>query len=212
MFADSQLGGGFSNRPASVDVVAAGVPVTDARKQFLAAVFALLLLRSGKERTHAGIAGQADDEQLVMRDAIRQVLHHHLSTNERVTLWGEDIDDPKGDVFGVTKGLGSEFGRRVQNSPLSESTIVGVSAGRALAGGRPVAFLQFADFLPLAYNQIVSELGSMHWRTDGRWTAPVIVMVPELVKFALCRFTNHPLLLLTPSNVIIPEFVKFALF
>ena len=112
-----------------------------------------------------------------MRDAIRQVLQHHLQKDPRVTLWGEDIDDPKGDVFGITKGLGDRFGSRVENSPLSESTIVGVSIGRALAGQRPVAFLQFADFLPLAYNQIASELGSMHWRTDGQWTAPVILLV-----------------------------------
>ena len=120
----------------------------------------------------------AEDGGLVMRDAIREVLHHQLKTDDRVTLWGEDIDDPKGDVFGVTKGLGKEFGDRVQNSPLSESTIVGVSIGRALAGERPIAFLQFADFLPLAYNQIVSELGSMYWRTDGQWPTPVILMVP----------------------------------
>jgi 2-oxoisovalerate dehydrogenase E1 component len=59
---------------------------------------------------------------------------------------------------------------------LSESTIIGVSIGRALAGDRPVAFIQFADFLPLAFNQINSELGSMYWRTAGRWECPVIIM------------------------------------
>lgn len=131
------------------------------------------------ELTHPAseVRGRREGEQLVMRDAIREVLRHHLRTDPRVCLWGEDIDDPKGDVFGVTKGLGTEFGDRVQNSPLSESTIVGVSIGRALAGQRPVAFIQFADFLPLAFNQIISELGSIYWRTDGAWTAPVIVMV-----------------------------------
>lgn len=123
-------------------------------------------------------SGTKDGEQIVMRDAIRDVLKNQLETNSAVTLFGEDIDDPKGDVFGVTKGLGNAFPDRVQNSPLTESTIVGASIGRALAGQRPVAFLQFADFLPLAYNQIVSELGSMHWRTNGDWKASVIIMVP----------------------------------
>ncbi len=117
------------------------------------------------------------DSSLLMRDALREVLRHHLRTDSRVTLFGEDIEDPKGDVFGVTKGLTTEFGERVKNSALAESTIVGVSVGRALAGERPVAFIQFADFLPIAYNQIVSELGSIYWRTDGQYTAPVIVMI-----------------------------------
>ena len=117
------------------------------------------------------------DEELVMLEAIRDVLDHRMRQDERVTLFGEDIEDPKGDVFGITRGLGKKYGRRIKNSPLSESLILGVSIGRALAGERPVAFLQFADFLPIAFNQIFSELGSMHWRTGGAWTAPVIVMV-----------------------------------
>ena len=93
-----------------------------------------------------------------------------------MVLFGEDIEDPKGDVFGVTRGLSTAFPGRVINSPLSESTIVGVSIGRALAGERPVAFLQFADFLPLAFNQILSEMGSMFWRTGGQWQCPVILL------------------------------------
>jgi 2-oxoisovalerate dehydrogenase E1 component len=60
---------------------------------------------------------------------------------------------------------------------LTESTIVGTAIGRALAGQRPVAFLQFADFIPLAFNQIISELGSMYWRTKGDWQCPVVLMV-----------------------------------
>ena len=115
--------------------------------------------------------------ELVMLEAIREVLDARMAADPRVTLFGEDIEDPKGDVFGITKGLGGKYGERIKNSPLSESLILGVSIGRALAGGRPVAFLQFADFLPIAYNQIFAELGSMYWRTDGGWNVPVIVMV-----------------------------------
>lgn len=123
-------------------------------------------------------SGRTNGPTHTMKDALREVLRHRLANDSRVTLWGEDIEDPKGDVFGVTKGLSTQFPGRVGNSPLTESTIVGVSIGRALAGERPVAMLQFADFLPIAYNQIISELGSMHWRTDGALTAPVIIMVP----------------------------------
>ena len=119
----------------------------------------------------------ADDQRRTMIESIREVLRNNLERDERVHLFGEDIEDPKGDVFGVTKGLSTAFPGRVENSPLAEASILGISVGRGLAGQKPVAFLQFADFLPIAYNQIVSELGSMYWRTDGGWQCPVIVMI-----------------------------------
>lgn len=121
--------------------------------------------------------GNTEGEQITMLEAMREVLKARLSWDQNVTLFGEDIEDPKGDVFGVTRGLSQAFPGRVKNSPLAESTIVGVAIGQALAGGKPVAFLQFADFFAIAYNQIFAELGSMHWRTDGGWSAPVILMV-----------------------------------
>ncbi len=119
----------------------------------------------------------AEEAPLTMLEAIRETLRARMEADDRVVLFGEDIEDPKGDVFGITRGLTERYGRRVQNAPLAEASIVGLSVGRAIAGQRPVAFLQFADFLPIAYNQIFAELGSMYWRTDGGWQAPVIVMV-----------------------------------
>lgn len=113
-----------------------------------------------------------------MLEAMRDVLGDHLRNDPRVSLLGQDIEDPKGDVFGLTRGLSTEFPGRVTNATLSESTIVGTAIGRALAGGRPVAMVQFADFLPLAFNQIVSELATIHWRTGGAWAAPVVVLAP----------------------------------
>ena len=121
--------------------------------------------------------GTSDDDQITMLEAMREVLRDRLSRDPRVSLFGEDIEDPKGDVFGVTKGLSQAFPGRIKNSPLAESTIVGVAIGQALAGARPVGFLQFADFFAIAYNQIFAEMGSMYWRTDGGWTAPVILLV-----------------------------------
>ncbi|QDV67518.1 2-oxoisovalerate dehydrogenase subunit beta [Rosistilla carotiformis] len=133
------------------------------------------------ELTHPSREHRGDreaDGQLTMKDAMRSVLRDRLATDDRVFLYGQDIEDPKGDVFGVTRGLSTAYPGRVCNAPLSESTILGNSIGRALVGQRPVAFIQFADFLPLAYNQLTSELGSMYWRTNGTWESPVIVMVP----------------------------------
>lgn len=121
-------------------------------------------------------AAQGDDA-ITMIDAMRRVLRDKLATDGRVTLLGQDIEDPKGDVFGVTKGLSTDFPQRVVNAPLAESTIIGTSIGRALAGGRPIGFIQFADFLPTGIGQLMNELGSMYWRTNGQFECPVILMI-----------------------------------
>lgn len=121
--------------------------------------------------------GHEGGERLTLLEAMRAVLRHRLESDPRVTLCGQDIEDPKGDVFGVTRGLSTDFPGRVINAALAESTIVGGAIGRAMVGERPVAFLQFADFLPLAYNQIHSELGSLWWRSAGTFSCPVILMV-----------------------------------
>ncbi len=130
------------------------------------------------ELTHPSyeVRGDSENATMTMGQALRQVLDQHLAADSRVFLYGEDIEDPKGDVFGVTRGLSTKYQGRVCNSPLSESTIIGTSIGRALAGQRPVAFLQFADFLPPAYNQLTCELATMFWRTGGEWKVPVVVM------------------------------------
>jgi 2-oxoisovalerate dehydrogenase E1 component len=123
-------------------------------------------------------SGSDGPRRTTMRQAINAVLRQQLTDSDCVFLLGQDIEDPKGDVFGVTKGLSTVFPDRVKNAPLSESTIVGVSIGRALVGQKPIAFIQFADFLPLAANQIISELATMYWRTNGTWACPVVVMAP----------------------------------
>lgn len=115
------------------------------------------------------------EQRHTMLEAMREVFDTQLASNPQVYLLGEDIEDGKGDVFGITRGLSSKYPGRVLNSALSESTIAGVATGMALAGKRPVAFIQFADFLPLAYNQIMSEIGTMYWRSNGGWQCPVII-------------------------------------
>ncbi len=120
--------------------------------------------------------GTAENRELSMLEAMREALKHRLSNDRKTTLLGQDIEDPKGDVFGLTRGLSKDFPKQVSNAALAENTILGVSTGQALAGGKPVAFMQFSDFLPVAYNHILSEIGAMYWRTNGQWESPVLIM------------------------------------
>ncbi len=116
------------------------------------------------------------DGDLTMLEALRGVLRKHLEGNPAVTLFGQDIADPKGDVFGLTRGLSRAFGARVANSPLSEATIVGKCIGRALAGEQPVGLFQFADFMFPGFNQLYTELAMIHWRSAGKWPMPVVLL------------------------------------
>ncbi|MEM9420780.1 MAG: beta-ketoacyl-ACP synthase 3, partial [Planctomycetota bacterium] len=132
---------------------------------------------TGERASARGDHDTSEPKSLMMIEAMRETLRHRLETDDRVVLLGEDIEDPKGDVFGVTRGLSTAFPGRVQNTALSESTIIGGAIGRAMAGGRPVGFIQFADFLPNGISQIISELGSIYWRSGGEFACPVILMV-----------------------------------
>lgn len=116
------------------------------------------------------------NRDLTMLEALRGVLRKQLEMDPRVTLYGQDIADPKGDVFGLTRGLADDFQKQVANAPLAEATIVGKCIGRALAGERPVGMFQFADFLFPGFNQLYTELAMMHWRSAGRWPLPVVLM------------------------------------
>ncbi len=116
--------------------------------------------------------------ELSMLEAMREVMKNALGEGELDSVFGEDIADPKGDVFGLTRGLSTAFPGKVTNSALAEATIVGSGIGRALAGETPIACLQFADFMPLAFNQIFCELGSIYWRSKGEWNAPLTILAP----------------------------------
>ena len=118
---------------------------------------------------------RTDGDALTMIEAMREVLRARFAGDPSAYMYGEDIEDPKGDVFGLTRGLTTAFPGQIVNSPLSESTIVGAAIGQALAGKKPIASIQFSDFMLPAFNQIASELGAMWWRTNGQWECPVIV-------------------------------------
>lgn len=128
-----------------------------------------------------GMAWQDDSRPAQARhtptlaESVRAALRDALA-DPRAILFGEDVEDPKGGVFGLTRGLSADG--CVVNSPLAEATIVGVSIGLALAGMRPLAELQFIDFAGPAWNQISSQLATMRWRSTGAWTCPVILYAP----------------------------------
>ncbi len=111
-------------------------------------------------------------------DAVTRTLQEEMRRDPNIFITGEDVG-VRGGVFRVTKGLIEEFGdKRVVDSPLSELSIVAVAMGAALYGLRPVAEIQFADFIAPAYNQIVNEAAKMRYRSNGQWTVPMIRRTP----------------------------------
>jgi 2-oxoisovalerate dehydrogenase E1 component subunit beta len=111
-------------------------------------------------------------------EAVRETLHDALARDERVFIMGEDVG-PRGNVFLITKDFVEEFGHdRVLDTPLAEASIVGVAVGAAMAGMRPIAEIQFADFIYPAYNQIVGEAAKMRYRTAGGNTCPLVIRTP----------------------------------
>ncbi len=115
---------------------------------------------------------------MTMVQAIQDALRVALRDDPRVALLGEDIGK-NGGVFRVTEGLQAEFGpERVADTPLAENGILGAAIGMALYGMRPIAEIQFVDFIYPAFDQIVSELSKMRWRSAGQYACPVIVRAP----------------------------------
>jgi 2-oxoisovalerate dehydrogenase E1 component beta subunit len=115
---------------------------------------------------------------MTMVQAITDALRIALREDPRVVLLGEDVGR-NGGVFRVTEGLQAEFGaERVADTPLSENGIVGGAIGMAMYGLRPVAEIQFVDFIYPAFDQIVSELAKLRWRSAGQYACPVVVRAP----------------------------------
>jgi 2-oxoisovalerate dehydrogenase E1 component beta subunit len=110
-------------------------------------------------------------------EAITQALDEEMARDPRVFLLGEDIG-LYGGVFKATKGLHEKYGAlRVIDTPISEAFIVGGAVGAAMAGLKPVAEIQFADFITPAMDQIIQQLAKMRYRTGGAFSAPAVVRV-----------------------------------
>jgi 2-oxoisovalerate dehydrogenase E1 component len=121
---------------------------------------------------------EAEHEPTTMVAAFNRVLHAALETFDNIVMFGEDIEDPKGGVFGFTKGLSTKYPERVRNSPLAEATIVGTAVGLAAMGYRPVFEIQFIDFITPGFHQLVSQIATLRWRSKGEWKCPLVIYSP----------------------------------
>ena len=111
-------------------------------------------------------------------EAVRHTLYEALKNDERTLVLGEDVG-ARGNVFLITKGFLEEFGpERVLDTPLAEASIVGVAIGMAMEGLRPIAEIQFADFIYPAFNQIVCESAKTRYRSNGDYTCPLVIRTP----------------------------------
>ena len=110
--------------------------------------------------------------------AIHDGLVEEMRADDTVMIMGEDVGKAGG-VFRVTEGLAAEFGPfRAMDTPLAESLIVGAAIGLSVNGMRPVAEIQFADFIPPAFDQIVNEAARFYYRSNGAWNVPLTIRAP----------------------------------
>lgn len=113
-----------------------------------------------------------------MVEAVRSALRDEMARDERVIVLGEDVGR-SGGVFRATEGLYEQFGEnRLIDMPLAESLIVGTAIGMALNGLRPVAEIQFADFIHPAMDQIINEAARIRYRSGGDWQCPIVIRSP----------------------------------
>ena len=117
--------------------------------------------------------------EITYLEAIREALVEEMRRDPKVFVLGEDVG-AYGGAFGVTQGLYEEFGElRVLDTPISESLIIGASVGASLRGYRPVAEMQFADFISCGFDQIANQAATLRYRYGGRATVPIVIRAPS---------------------------------
>jgi pyruvate/2-oxoglutarate/acetoin dehydrogenase E1 component len=111
-------------------------------------------------------------------DSLNAGLHQAFAADEGVYLLGEDLLDPYGGAFKVTRGLSAAYPERILTSPISEAGLVGIAAGMALRGLRPVVEIMFGDFLTLAADQIINHAAKFRWMYNDQVRLPMLVRAP----------------------------------
>lgn len=111
-------------------------------------------------------------------EAVRATLYEALKNDEQTLILGEDVG-ARGNVFLITKDFVQEFGeRRIIDTPIAEASIIGIAVGMAMEGLRPIAEIQFADFIYPSFNQIVGEAAKTRYRSNGEYTCPMVIRTP----------------------------------
>jgi 2-oxoisovalerate dehydrogenase E1 component len=132
-------------------------------------------------------------EKSVLVDVINHTLKEEMAKNDNMYIFGQDVADGKGGVFTATSGISNHFGKeRCFNAPLAESSIIGVAIGMAVRGLKPVIEIQFGDYIWTGMMQIRNELSTIRWRSNGKWSCPVVMRVPVggYIHGGLCHSQN----------------------
>jgi 2-oxoisovalerate dehydrogenase E1 component len=147
-----------------------------------------LRVSSFQEQQANKLEEDTSTEPIPMRDLITRALIEEMTKDERIVIFGQDvadfpIPDPtgklkgKGGVFHVTRGVGKAFPDRIWNAPLAEATIVGTAMGYSLAGFMPVVEVQFRDYVHPAWQQLVDEVATLRWRSNGIFSCPMVIRI-----------------------------------
>ena len=111
--------------------------------------------------------------------AVQAALRWALESRDDTVIFGEDVAKPGG-VFGATKGLYETYGdKRIFDTPISETAMLGMALGNAMTGGRPIVEIMYADFMFVAMDQLVNQIANTRYVSEGRWTAPLVVRTQQ---------------------------------
>lgn len=124
---------------------------------------------------HQLVVSSSDEKVLT---SMNKGLEAILSSNEHAVLIGEDLGDPYGGAFKVTKGLSTKFPNQIWNTPISEAAIVAISIGMAISGLKPISELMFGDFVTLGMDQILNHAVKYEWMYGDKIKVPIIIRVP----------------------------------
>ncbi len=137
--------------------------------------------------------GTPSGEPVVMVDAINHAMKEEMERDDNVLVFGQDVAGGKGGVFTATRGLTEKFGeRRCYNSPLSEASILGTACGLAVRGLKPVAEIQFGDYIWPGMEMIKNQIDSLRYRSNNHFSCPMVIRVPigGYIHGGLCHSQN----------------------